>query len=607
MAWQRTLIIAGALALAACGGGGGSTPAPVADNPPAPDPAPAPSGTAIIGLTDAPGDFLSYQVDVTALAFERAGGTPVNVLPESSTVDFAQYVETTELVTAASLPAGAYRSVTMSLDYSNAQILVEDDNGSAVAATVVDAAGAPITTAEVTVTFDDAHRFVIAAGVPAHVTLDFDLEASHKVDLSDSPPTAAFDGVFLADTLLEHPKTRRARGLLQSVDVPSATFDMKIRPFFQPRGDFGTVTLNTSDTTQYEIDQMPFTGADGLSALAVLPVDTAVLALAVFDTDAGTLVVEEVLAGSSVPWSEADIARGTVVARSGDTLTLRGASLVRTDMSVTFNDTLVVTLGPDTLVRQVGGDLQNIGVADLSVGQAVTVHGDMIDAETLAADAGLVRVRYATLAGTVRQVAPLDVDLSSINARRVGLYDFAGTGVDGANDADPDAYTVDTGALPLDGLAPGAAVQLLGLVRPFGTAPEDFVARSIADVSATAAQIRVRWLDGSGALLSADGSAITVALSEDALSDVRYVRRGGVFEDLLARGDTLTLTPSERGRGLFSLRVDRAQTVYADFATFASALAAALDGTRDIERIRSTATEVDATTFAAQEMLVVLD
>lgn len=174
----RSLMVAGALSLAACGGGGGGGGADLPT--PVPPPSPDPTGTAIIGLTDAPGDFLSYQVIVTGLQFERANGAVIEVLPESTTVDFAQYVETTELLTAASLPAGAYRSVTLGLDYSAAQILVEADDGTAVAATVVDSDGAALAFTEVTVNFEDERGFVISANTAANVTLDFDLEASHK-------------------------------------------------------------------------------------------------------------------------------------------------------------------------------------------------------------------------------------------------------------------------------------------------------------------------------------------------------------------------------------------------------------------------------------------
>ncbi|MEO1573874.1 MAG: DUF4382 domain-containing protein [Pseudomonadota bacterium] len=603
----RPLVAAGALSLAACGGGGGGGGSTDLSAP-APPPSPDPTGTAIIGLTDAPGDFLSYQVTVTGLQFERANGAIIEVLPESTTVDFAQYVETTELLTAASLPAGAYRSVTLGLDYSAAQILVEADDGSAVAATVVDNLGAPVAFSEVTVNFENDRGFVITANTAANVTLDFDLEASHKVELLDSPPTATFDGVLTADTLLEFPKPRRARGLLQSVDTAASTLTMKVRPFFQPRGDFGEVTLNTLDTTEFEIDETAFIGSAGLEALALLDVNTPVLAMAQFNTDTRQFDVTELLAGSSVPWTDADIARGTIIARSGDTLTLRGATLVRKSMMVTFNDTLNVTIGPDTQLRQVGSELLDLTPADLSVGQSVTVHGDMSD-DTLVADEGLVRVRYASLSGTVTAVAPLAVDLSSYNARRPALYDFTGTGLDAANDADPDSYDIDTGSLAVSTLAPGTPVRVLGLVQPFGTAPADFVARSVVNLSAAPAQIRVRWRDEAGAdvLLDAGDSALTFALAEETLTGVRYVRRGGVFEDLLERGDSLTFMPTISGRGVYSLRMDGEQTVYTAFSDFAEALVAAMDGTRAIERIRATAMETDATTFEARQILIVLD
>ena len=86
-------------------------------------------GELFIGLTDAEGDFISYTVDVVSITLTRANGRVVQVLPATSRVDFAQYTELTEFVTAAMVPLGAYRHATMTLDYSNAEIQVENAVG----------------------------------------------------------------------------------------------------------------------------------------------------------------------------------------------------------------------------------------------------------------------------------------------------------------------------------------------------------------------------------------------------------------------------------------------------------------------------------------------
>jgi len=91
------------LTLAACGGGGGGGPV---SQVPAPTQgcSAATCGTLFVGLTDADGDFLSYSVDVVSLTLERANGDTVETLPVRQRVDFAELVDLTEFVTAATVP-----------------------------------------------------------------------------------------------------------------------------------------------------------------------------------------------------------------------------------------------------------------------------------------------------------------------------------------------------------------------------------------------------------------------------------------------------------------------------------------------------------------------
>jgi hypothetical protein len=90
-------------------------------------------GVVAIGLTDAAGDFLTYTVDVTSLTLTKADGTVVQALPQRTRVDFARFVDLTEFVTAATIPSGTYVSATLNLDYTNADIQVDDGNGAPVA------------------------------------------------------------------------------------------------------------------------------------------------------------------------------------------------------------------------------------------------------------------------------------------------------------------------------------------------------------------------------------------------------------------------------------------------------------------------------------------
>lgn len=82
------------LSLAGCGGGGGSS-GPAAPSPTGSTPE---NGRLIIGLTDAEGDFLVYDVTVESLILHRQNGDVVEALPLATRVDFAELTEVTELL-----------------------------------------------------------------------------------------------------------------------------------------------------------------------------------------------------------------------------------------------------------------------------------------------------------------------------------------------------------------------------------------------------------------------------------------------------------------------------------------------------------------------------
>ncbi|MEO0974513.1 MAG: hypothetical protein AAFX85_15600, partial [Pseudomonadota bacterium] len=118
------------LLLTACGGSGGGgvanleDPGPVGDDGATPVAACDPSdagtfddcGVGVVTLTDADGDVLSYAVDIVSLELERAGGDIVQALPASTRIDFADYVELSELLTAPRIPPGVYVRGAMTLD-----------------------------------------------------------------------------------------------------------------------------------------------------------------------------------------------------------------------------------------------------------------------------------------------------------------------------------------------------------------------------------------------------------------------------------------------------------------------------------------------------------
>ena len=169
--WSRLvfwmLLLIASAALVGCSGGGGmNSNAPATGTPGAQSCNATDCSPLFIGITDADGDFLSYSVDVVSLTLKKATGTVVETLPVSTRVDFAQLVDLTEFVTAATIPNGTYVEGTMRLDYSNADVTVEV-NGEPRPATIVGQDGQPLGQVDVQIMLDDRNHVVIGPGRPA--------------------------------------------------------------------------------------------------------------------------------------------------------------------------------------------------------------------------------------------------------------------------------------------------------------------------------------------------------------------------------------------------------------------------------------------------------
>lgn len=556
------------------------------------------TGGVVIGLTDAPGDFVTYQVEVTSLTLIKADKAVVETVPVKTRVDFAQYADLTEFLTAATVPSGTYTSVTMTLDYTNADIEVNDGAGGIVkVAAIQDAQGNPITSLNVSVVMADGKPVVVAPGVPANMTVDFNLAASNDVDLSGSP-TLTVEPFVVADIDPAAPKSHRLRGMLNTVDLQLSSFQVILRPFYHQLtgGDrqFGTLTVATDASTLYIIDGTSYQGANGLDALAAQTQFSAVVAIGDVDPSSHTFTATEVHAGSSVPGGALDAAIGTVIKRVGDVLTLKGATLVRSSGSVIFNSTETVQLATTTKVfQQLDASAHTIG--DISVGQRVTVFGTLAPADTTKLDAsnGLVRMKLTTLRGTVAKFPkPFTVDLQTIDWLKTAVFDFGGTGIDSSYDANPANYEIGTGSLDITNTPPSTPVKIIGFVAPYGqvdqTSTVDFNARTVVNLSAVRGLMAVNWYPpNANALGTLSTSGVTLNLSGTA--KFHYMVRAGIATDLTTLGNSPTIQPPASGVGLFVIR-DNMQNngqpqAFLTFTKFVDALTADLAGGEAVQRI----------------------
>jgi len=572
-------------------------------------------GVVAIGLTDTPGDFLSYTVDVTSLTLTKADGTFVQTLPQRTRVDFAQIVDLTEFMTGATIPAGSYVSATLNVDYTNADIQVDDGNGVPVPvapANIHDSQGVQVTT--MTVKLDNARQLVIAPLRPSLLDLDFNLAASNFVDMSGINPLVTVNPLLVADVNPDAPKPHRIRGPLDRVDMQAGSFTLILRPFNLLQGDHGRVAFLTDSNTTYEIDQTSFRGSAGLSALAAKPQLTATVAVGTLDLTSRRFIATEVLAGTSVPFGTSDALTGNVISRSsGTTFVVKGAELVRSNGALIFRDTVTVTVASGTTKVIKQGTTGTFATGDISVGQRVTVLGTLtnttVGSTTMDARSGLVRLLVTQLNGSVNSVVgnAVAMTLSRIDGRPIGLFNFAGTGTTG-NDANPNSYQVATGTLDLSGIGVGTPLKVRGFVRPFGqaTATDDFDAITLIDVTNAPATLVVGWPSLEAAPFSnPTANGMTVNLTNAGL--LHDIFRGGV-DTRLSLSDAPIVNAANPVRGLFVIGDNGTVTVYTRLSAYQAALQADLAAGRQARSfVASGGTYFDAAkTLTANAMAVAL-
>ena len=253
-----------------------------------------------------------------------------------------------------------------------------------------------------------------------------------------------------------------------------------------------------------------------------------------------------------------------MVARSGNTLTVRGASLTRTDGSLTFNDDVTVTLDTSTKVtRQLGG---TVGIGDISVGSRITAFGKLTGS-TLDTSGGLVRILLSSVAGTVNQIGPslVTVDLQTINGRPVSLYTFSGTG------SDPAAYRIATGSLDLSTLATSDPLRVRGFVVAYGQATtQDYTAQTLIDLSGAPGWLAIHWSTPvANPFTSLTDQAMVTDISGSVLHDL-YQR--GVATDLTTLASSPTVQPDGAGNDLFVIVRNDSLQLYGSFSAFINAL-----------------------------------
>lgn len=552
-------------------------------------------GEVTISLTDAEGDFVTYAVDVKSITLTRANGTVVETLPITTTVDFAQYVDVTELITAASVPLGAYTKATMVLDYSAADIRVENSAGETVnVAAIKDADGNDVTELEVSVYLENVNKLVIAPGLISHLSLDFDLKSSNTVTFDDNGTThIVVEPSLVADIDKECPKTQQVRGQLAEVNEDMGYFYVNICPFNHDlknkKHHFGQVMVLSGTETVYEINGEDFVGDDGLAALAEIEEDTAVLVKGEMKFNPRRFEATEVYVGTSVPTVEGDVVMGSVLSRDGNTLAVNGVVLSQTGQHVRLNDTVMVTISETTVVKK-QRSTEAYSIADISPGQNIWITGSLstTESETLTLDStsGTARLLFTTLRGHVAadtETSDLNIELGTIDLRKTELFDFTGTGINAANDANPMSYEIETGALSTSAFDLGDPIKIFGFVNAFGQAPYDFEATSLVNYVTLPSFFTVKWSPSTTEPFeSMTNESLVVDLDDANVHHLLCKAHVSQNDD----ENTVTIVPAESG--VYVIKIKKNTYVYSDFAEFTAKLDTVLDGYNRMRRLFAT-------------------
>jgi hypothetical protein len=553
-AWAAVLL----LLPAGCGGSAGVT---------------TPLGEITIAFTDTATDELdAFEVDVTGVTLTKADDTTVSVLSRTTRIDFTELESVSELIVTAGLTAGAYRSMTVSLDFANAQVWIK---GQATPAAILDKDGAAVTgTVDLTVDFPNGIRPQVVANARHLFQLDLNLESAVSVDATANAVT--FVPVVAASFDPASPKPLAATGILTSVDAAAGRFVVEKRALNGTALRQFTVAIAAN--TVFQVDGVVSLGTAGLAALAQQALGTArVWVQGTWDADSSAIGAVAVEAGAGTLGNGQDWVLGHVTARSATAgsdcvLTVLGRSQDVGTGTRRFNTShqVSVRLGPTRVLRRGAGNALTTDA--LNVGQLVLAFGDLtgtaLDA-TSTSGTGVVRMLRTSVFG-IAAGAPvnnvLTLNVSRFDLRNTAAFDFV---VGGITEATPATYTVDVTGLVTTGITTNTRVRALGWANPVGVAGDpNFTAASLVDHTDGGKVLLCQWFPPeAGGIASANATTLTMNVTN---ADLKVIGDG--FAPV-----TLNDAPAPTVRPLFALGVylivqDGALELNFDWTAFANSI-----------------------------------
>jgi hypothetical protein len=577
------------------------------------------SGSTVVTVTATPSSdpFITYRVGLTSVQLKTSSGKPgLTILPGNTPVDFTKLLEVSEVLGAPSVPKGTYTSAVVTLDYSAALIIYDDGSLDGIQLTPVSADGKALGLTSVSVALDPNDPVLSAAKQAARLSLNMDLAASNAVDLGKK--TVTITPMVAASTLPIDAKPVRVHGpLLGATGKFLAT---GIMPFDSTAAGLGQLSITPSDSTTYEINSFVSSGAPGQAQLAALPTRTltsvfgtltvtsattpivspntnptatpgttpantpTVAPVAPATGSSVTFTASQVLVDSSTASVGSDRITGTVSARSGNTLGIEDATLIRNSGTNTFvPGTTIVNVGPATLITFFGeGTAESISPLQISVGSVIEAFGTVGASSTgqvvLDASAGRVRLDLTTASGavTAQGAGSLTLNLASLGGRAISSFDFIGSSTA------PGQYAVSTGSLDLSNSPVGAPVVIAGFTGEFGVASPIFTASNLLDPTTIPAQLVIDWAGGTAApFTSFDSSSIVLNIGNGSIGARHQILLGSQTIDLVGLGSNPSIAPSSSSATIFSIGHASSSTVesFDTYDAFIVQLLSELNGT----------------------------
>jgi hypothetical protein len=474
-------------------------------------------GIAWVSVTAEPApQYASYVVTIDSITLTRSDNTVYAAVATPELVDLTQINNFAELWSSGAIPNGTYIAATITVDYTpvsagGSSVIAVRKGNVPVIATVLDAQTKAMPgTYALTVVFDPANQPTItptfASTSAALMAVDIDLPGSGYIDTSTATPTVYVRPYMTIGHQPSDTKLIRVRGPLANSSVNVDTYTAFIRPFYDEANNLGQLTLFSQPSTIYTLNGVGYVGNAGLNALSVLSAGSTMTAgFTTFQPDynplngafAGRFNLQYVIAGSTLEDIYTNGISGDVIARDGNTLTVRGATIIFTTDD-TFGYEVAdcnVILGAGTLVTADDNPLlKNLTPSSIAVGDHITARGNYTQVSagqcgtllfgvpveldstgTQATNTGSVRLQPNEAFGTLVSSAAgsLVMDLTSIDYWPVATYNFAGNGV---TTPVPAAFSVNTEGLALPaGTAPGDPIWLSGYASYFGEAPPDYL------------------------------------------------------------------------------------------------------------------------------------